>query len=176
MVNVSDEQLTIRIANSWKVFKNLEIGAEFNGSRLTNHNKNSLERPADYLFSPYPKLADDAGNAMAIPKDYRITYVDTISTPGLLGWKYFPLQEAGNGNRTTTKNNSRMAGYLNFLVLNGLTASVHYQWQKESSQLKDIKTNSLLCRYIAIDRDIAFFPLMLPDVGMFLKEFFEAVL
>jgi len=42
---------------------------------------------------PYARLADDQGNPLPTPKDYRMAYTDTAGAGKLLNWEYYPLNE-----------------------------------------------------------------------------------
>ncbi len=56
------------------------------------------------VIYPYARLADDAGNALAVVKDYRSVYTDTAGTGLLPDWKYRPLDEVKNSDNTINRN------------------------------------------------------------------------
>lgn len=87
---------------------------------------------------PYTRLADDTGMPLAITRDYRTSYLSSLS--GLLPWEYKPLEEADiAGNRTRTgdyKINTRFS----YKVLPGLEAAVLYQFGSNRGTRRNLHT------------------------------------
>ncbi|WP_159442333.1 SusC/RagA family TonB-linked outer membrane protein [Chitinophaga niabensis] len=129
-INSTNERLTMRFNNIWRPSRNLQIRAEINWGQSNVERKNSVENYQLLLTAPYHRLSDEQGNALAIPKKYRLPYVDTVKFPGQLDWHYKPIEEASNGNYNFRNYNTRINSGLSYTLIPGLKAEINYQWQK----------------------------------------------
>lgn len=129
-INSVNDRLTLRFNNIWRPIKNLQIRAEINWGQSNVERRNSLENYQLLLTGPYYRLSDEQGNVLAIPKKYRLPYIDTVKFPGQLDWHYKPIEEAGNGNYSFRNYNTRINSGLSYILIPGLKAEVNYQWQK----------------------------------------------
>ncbi|MBO9672137.1 MAG: SusC/RagA family TonB-linked outer membrane protein [Sphingobacteriaceae bacterium] len=100
-------KINSKMSMSYRPYKNLEIST---GLYYTNSNARtgkpdygSISSTSGNLY-PYAEFADVDGNALAIPKDRRATYLRGLAG-GLLGdWNYYPLtdyQHVENGTKTS---------------------------------------------------------------------------
>lgn len=137
-ININNERLSLRFNNKWRPMDKLTLTGEINWIKSTDNSKNSLGSYSAVLNNPYAFLADEQGNPLAVPFLYRSTYVDTVSFPGKLDWKYVPLNESKNGNRKSAVNNIRIVGGVNYKIFNGLSAEVTYQWQTALTEIINI--------------------------------------
>jgi hypothetical protein len=88
---------------------------------------------------PYAQLADEDGNALAIARDYRVSYMDSTEQLGFGDWRYRPLDE----NRLAD-NQTRLAGMVwnaggVYRIMNGLTAEVQAQWQQQTLKTENLR-------------------------------------
>jgi len=100
-------KLNSKMSMSYRPYKNLEISTGF---YYTNSNASTGKPDYGTISSisgnlyPYAEFADADGNALAIPKDRRATYLNGLAG-GLLGnWSYYPLtdyQHVKNGTKTS---------------------------------------------------------------------------
>jgi TonB-linked SusC/RagA family outer membrane protein len=133
--NVRDEnsRLSLNLNNTYKVFKNLELNAAINYTQ-TNNNYNGLNYtqflPTGNSTAPYTRLADENGNALAVPYGYRLAFQDTASYPGLLDWHYRPLEELKNNDNTSKGYDTHIGAGVKYTILSGLNANVKYQFQR----------------------------------------------
>lgn len=143
-INIRSEGLSLAFNNTWTPLKNLEISALLNWTQATQQNNNGLGGYGAILpEGPSQRLADKSGNALAIPRTYRMGYVDTVSFPGKLDWQYRPLDEARNGNNLTKNYSTRISGSLNYTLLKGLKIDLSYSWQKgttDNTAIQDLNT------------------------------------
>jgi len=129
-IGSTNDRLTIRFNNTWTPIKNLKINAQLNWGQSIAENNNSLGSYNAVLTNPYLRLADERGNALAIPNKYRMTYVDTVSFPGKLDWYYRPLEEAKNGSIVIKGYDTRIVGSAIYTIIPGLSIDASYNWQK----------------------------------------------
>lgn len=149
-VGRSDKRLTLRMNSTWKPVRSLEITGEINyiqGVNVSRLNDYADLLPIGGTRAPYTRLADDNGNALAIPHLYRLAYVDTATYPALLDWHYRPLDELNHNESTARQNDIRFIGGLKYHLIPGLDVGMTYQYQKSNSSTVSIsKPNSFRVR------------------------------
>ncbi|SEK80887.1 SusC/RagA family TonB-linked outer membrane protein [Parapedobacter koreensis] len=89
--------------------------------------------PSSIGPSPYLRLADGQGNALAVPRDLRYRYAESAASNGLLDWLYRPLDEQRRNANTTFSNELRINGDLNTRIWRGLSAKVSYQYVRANA-------------------------------------------
>jgi TonB-linked SusC/RagA family outer membrane protein len=133
-----NNRLTLRSDNTYKATKNLTINAYLNYSQATIHT-NGFDYMGLLTGAPlYTKLADDAGNALAIPYKFRQAFADTVGYPALNDWRYYPLLEDNNKNYTGTSMDIRAGGGLQYTLPAGFRLDVNYQYQRIVHETKNI--------------------------------------
>ncbi|WP_337855544.1 SusC/RagA family TonB-linked outer membrane protein [Pedobacter sp. GR22-6] len=80
--------------------------------------------------SPYDHIAGEDGAPLAVVKNLRMSYVDTIGGGRLLDWRYRPLED------NTANNTSNLTGVIfnvgaSYRIASGLKTTLLYQFQKE---------------------------------------------
>jgi len=80
----------------------------------------------------YSLLADVAGNAIPVMRQYRQPYLDTAGTGKLLNWNYYPLTDHKDINSTNRVNTIIANSGLHAGIIKGLTADIRYQYQRQS--------------------------------------------
>jgi len=82
-------------------------------------------------FYPYTQLADANGNALAVNKNYRQTYLDTIGGGKLLNWNYYPLTDYQHST-TSVVNTDILANLgLQYQFNSQLTANLRYRYEQQ---------------------------------------------
>lgn len=146
-INVKNERLTFRWNNSWQPIKGLSITTEMNWIKADYNSNNNLATPGttrDKLFAyTYNKISDEVGNPLPIQYDYRTSYIDTVSAPGLLDWHFYPINEAKDGQSKSQSNEIRFFGAINYRFSGALSASLQYQYQNSTGEIKDIYSTNL---------------------------------
>ena len=80
---------------------------------------------------PYASLADAAGKAVAIVKDYNIPFVQQAKANGFLNWQFMPLDELRNHYNTTSSasQENRVTANIRYDIAKGFTAQVRFQYE-----------------------------------------------
>ena len=96
------DRLSLTSSLSARPVKNLELNGVFSYSRENRRfQAPNTDVSTDYLqYFPYTKFADENGNALAVPKDYRPAFVDLLNTTygsRILDMTYKPLEEIDLG-------------------------------------------------------------------------------
>jgi TonB-linked SusC/RagA family outer membrane protein len=145
--NVRDEnsRFTLNFNNTYRLFKNLELNSFLSYVQANSKNNglsstSFLPTGGSSITAPYTRLADENGNALAVPVGYRIAYVDTASFPGLLDWHYRPLDELRNNNNESKQFDTRIAAGVKYTITSGLNANVRYQFQRALTNLQSYRS------------------------------------
>ncbi|HSC36623.1 MAG TPA: hypothetical protein VLD19_02080, partial [Chitinophagaceae bacterium] len=139
-------RLTIRLEDSWKPVKNLELNGYVVYTKTDTRDNNinymyMLPTGEGGRVAPYTRLADANGKALPIPWGYRMEYVDTISQPGLLDWHYRPLDELHYSDLSYRQSDTRLGAGVKYRPLAGMVAEIKYQYEK--GMVNNLYYNSL---------------------------------
>jgi TonB-dependent starch-binding outer membrane protein SusC len=127
------QRLTVNSTNIYYPTKKLEITTGINYSHNITDNNNSfgyntisVGNKTGKLY-PYAKLADASGNPMDIPKDYRVSYVDSVMKLGFLDWRYRPLEELALANQTARVSNLLVRVGIKYNISAHFSFDINYQ-------------------------------------------------
>ncbi|AMP99818.1 TonB-dependent receptor [Pedobacter cryoconitis] len=154
---------SISAGNIINLFNNkLEINNSLNF--IYNNTKNNNGGPSDiingttagsYIY-PYAQLSDEHGNALPLVKNFNTSFISSASQSGLLDWNYAPLDEINIADNTTKRRNIRLSTALKYNILQGLSASILYQYTDISATGRNFRsqdsyfTRDLINRYTQI--------------------------
>ncbi|SDE94661.1 TonB-linked outer membrane protein, SusC/RagA family [Mucilaginibacter pineti] len=128
----SNSRLSLRLLNSFQPLKNLEFTADIWYTRQQQQtnglNYSGLTTAGVGIISPYARLADDNGNALAIPRDYRFTYQQQAAANGLVDWLYRPLDELKLADNTARNNEIKLNGGLKYTFFKDFNINASYQF------------------------------------------------
>ncbi|UBM60036.1 SusC/RagA family TonB-linked outer membrane protein [Marinilongibacter aquaticus] len=131
------QRFTLRSENTLKPTKKLSLRLGLNYAQISNQNNNPGSTgifPSSKSLYPYAELADAEGNPLAIPKDYRLGYLDGLSESGLLDWHYRPLQELQLSDRSSTQHDVRIRGSVSYAFSPVLNLELSYQRELQQGQ------------------------------------------
>nr|WP_052306780.1 SusC/RagA family TonB-linked outer membrane protein [Chitinophaga pinensis] len=101
------------------------------------------------VYYPYAQLADKDGNALALPKDFRYSFISNLQDEGLLDWTYRPLDELKFADNTNRQYHIRLNPGLKVNIFKGLDAEIRYQFEKQISKARDYQNvNTYMTRYM----------------------------
>lgn len=128
-------RLSLTMQNAFIPLKGLEIttGVTYTQTnKITDNSGISMANPTGKVIYPYAKLADDAGNALATPKDYRQAYLDTAGNGKLLDWKYRPLDELNMADNRLKQTDLLLNIGAVYNCSKNLSAELRYQFEKQN--------------------------------------------
>jgi TonB-linked SusC/RagA family outer membrane protein len=153
-------RLNLNLQNTFKPVKDLEITAGI-WYTLQNSQNNGLSfnslSAGTIGVSPYLRLADEQGNALSIPKDYRFAYQQATPTAQLLDWLYRPLDEIESADNRRSGSQIRLSGGLKYKILNNFNINATYQYAGDINKNKNYYTperyyvRNLVNRYTQAD-------------------------
>ncbi|MEP6748456.1 MAG: SusC/RagA family TonB-linked outer membrane protein [Bacteroidota bacterium] len=120
-----------------KPTKKLEVENElfFTSSTTVTNGINNLTPSGDKSnYYPYAQLADAAGNALALPKDYRMAYLDTAGQGILKNWLYRPLDELQYADNTAALSDILLKGSLRYTPVQGLNIDLSGQYERSNTK------------------------------------------
>lgn len=143
-VGNGNQRITFHSVITAKPLKNLELNAGINytASKVENNGISPLiPGSGKAVLYPYAKLADSAGNALAIDKDYRTAYLDTAGGGLLLDWKYRPLDEQKLNDKTTITNDILLKGNIRYRFTNSFNGELSGQYEKARNDNRNLYSN-----------------------------------
>lgn len=140
LMNTRYERSSIRLSNTIRPIKNLEIQTRFSylqANELQPSSYRQLGYGNQNLYS-YVNFKDSNGEAIVMPFDYRVDYVKTAKDKGLLDWGFRPVEEINLiNNRSNTQDFVGNIG-ANYKIAKHLGAELKYQYQKQLTAQKDL--------------------------------------
>jgi len=106
---------------------------------------------------PYARIADAAGNPLAITHDYRQSFIQGAQQLGFLDWSYKPLEEISLADNTQNSLDYRLNIGLNYKIKPYLTAAILYQYGqtitngRNLQSLKTYYTRDLINNFTSVD-------------------------
>ncbi|HLZ85787.1 MAG TPA: SusC/RagA family TonB-linked outer membrane protein [Puia sp.] len=155
LVRNAYDRITVNGSNTYSLIpKKLELTSSVAFTSSTTYNNNPGGIAVNY---PYLKLADAAGNALAVPFQLRMGYVDTAGQGRLLDWHYRPLDELRNANNATRLTDYRLDFGLRYSFGKGWQAQALYHYGQGSSDDQNLQslatfyTRNLLNEFTQVD-------------------------
>lgn len=133
-------RITLNATNTYAFLKQkLEIttGIQYSQSKsvLNNPGYSSVVMNIGSSLYPYARIADEQGMPVILTKDYRTTYLQSVSQSGqgLLDWTYKPLEEINHADNQTRLTNYHINLGLKYKLTQGLNTEVLYQYRNSLS-------------------------------------------
>ncbi|HWK98989.1 MAG TPA: SusC/RagA family TonB-linked outer membrane protein, partial [Parapedobacter sp.] len=125
------------------ISKRLRIDGGFNVSFLRSKSGRpgygDINAYSNGLF-PYAEFADAEGNALPVIMNNRLSYLETLTDPELLDWKYYPLEDYKHNRNTQRSTHVTLTSGLEFDLLKWLKLSVNYQFQTQRGLSENLQT------------------------------------
>lgn len=128
---------TVNSQNTYRPIKNLELTAGLNYSKSNTdlNNANGYGNLNAYYMGnyeynnlyPYARLADQQGNAVAVPKNFSTAYIASMQSKGFLDWNYRPLDEIRNADNSTKINDLLLRFSARYKIIPSLNVEMQYQ-------------------------------------------------
>lgn len=136
--NEEFNRYTLRFENTIKPHRNLEINSFIVHTQSRGKTPNVSYKDflplglSGTLAAPYTFLADKQGNALHVPASngYRLPFVDTSNSTGLLDWHYRPLDELSFSDNQVDNFNTRIGGAIRYSIIRGLSIEAKGQYEK----------------------------------------------
>ncbi|WP_164735360.1 SusC/RagA family TonB-linked outer membrane protein [Pseudoflavitalea rhizosphaerae] len=132
LVGATNDRVTLRTVNTFKVLRNFQIEAGAYLTQTINKSGNnlgySISSGAGKSLYPYADLVDDLGSSLALVKDFRQPFTDTIGKGVLNDWQYKPYDEIGFASNQYNDKTQQANITLRYNFRSKLTAEVLYQY------------------------------------------------
>ncbi|ANH80007.1 hypothetical protein A8C56_02560 [Niabella ginsenosidivorans] len=145
-----NNRVNFRFNSSFKLGKRviLNAGANYTATTILAGSPayNSI-RVYSNRAVPYLRFRDEAGNPIALAKDYLRSYTDTAGQGRLLDWNYYPATDNDFIKDKTNREDLIGIAGLTVKIIDGLNLYVNYQYQKQTgSQERLYKEESYYAR------------------------------
>lgn len=133
-------RLTIRSEHNINLLEGLNVNAGIIYTQINHENHlNSINtiNPTGRVMYPYADLVDENGNALAIPKDYRLGYIDTLGAGKLLDWAYRPLDELNVADNTSQQKSIRLNTGVSYKFDSHFNTEIRYQYEQQSGSSRN---------------------------------------
>ncbi|WP_104382176.1 SusC/RagA family TonB-linked outer membrane protein [Sphingobacterium sp. HMA12] len=132
------KRINLRLQNTIILTDNLSLSSNLTLTKSENHSGRQgigqISSKGGFLY-PYAMLADAQGNSLAIPKDWRYSYIDTFGNGKLLDWKYYPLEDYKSNEQKGEVLDILANVSLNYKFLKWFKADLLYQYQRQGSSM-----------------------------------------
>ncbi|MFD2963684.1 MULTISPECIES: SusC/RagA family TonB-linked outer membrane protein [Olivibacter] len=117
-------------------FKNFSITTSLNYSVQHRESDDTYQdiRIGSRTIYPYARLTDHEGNALAIPRLYRESFIESEKEKGV-DWSFFPLNEMGYRDNRSKLANVRFNTGLHYQLIARLNISLKYQLEQQTDNL-----------------------------------------
>ncbi len=121
-------------------FYELNLGVNYSGSGRADNGiaVQSFTPLGKSSIYPYARLADEKGEALAIPQRHRLSYTSGALENGLLDWEYRPLDEISFGQNHSNSSDLRIFSSLRFVLIKDLALELKYQYQNSSDNNSNV--------------------------------------
>lgn len=140
-LHAKSNRLTARWENLYRPSKKWEFSLN---TAFTKSNFNS-GRPAWGSINtavgnlpPYTRFADEHGNALAVAKDYRLPFIDTLGAGKLLDWKFYPLNDYQYNRVTGALHEFSAVAGLRYRFTAWLNFDLRYRYQQQLSESENL--------------------------------------
>jgi TonB-dependent starch-binding outer membrane protein SusC len=132
------ERVTMNNYNTFRLLKQLELST---GTTLTLTNSSYAIAPIQIApsggktsYYPYAQLVNENGQAAALPRDYRYSYISTLGGNGeVTDWSYKPLDDINHEQNSTKAYHIRFNPNVRYTIIPGLDVMARYQFEEQLS-------------------------------------------
>lgn len=130
VVSAMDDRLNFRTSLNFKPMRKLELqlSSVYTQSLNKSPGDANLKSYPD-RFPPYTRLADESGNPLAIGRDFRTSFIDTVGNGRLLDWKYRPLSEISASSEKQQSKDLLLNIGAKYNISSIFSAEVKYQFE-----------------------------------------------
>lgn len=141
IVNDGNKRNTFNASINIKPVKSLELNSSFfyTDTKSVNDGINAVAPGLDKAnIYPYARLANDAGNPIAVIRDHRTGYIDTVGNGLLKDWNYYPLQEINDQNISTREQDILLDLGLKYKFNNQFSVQLKGQYENMHMQNRNL--------------------------------------
>lgn len=135
-LNAKFSRTNLRFLNTFRPLKGLSLtsGIYFTQSQSTTGRPGlgDIGSKNQFIY-PYAQFADDSGNALALPKDWRQSFIQTAGNGRLLDWDYYPLEDYKHATGRNMVNDILVNTGVDYQLFNGFVAGLKYTYERQAS-------------------------------------------
>ena len=134
------KRLNLKFQNTWKPLRQLTLstGISFNQNESASGRSGYGSVTVKNNGLPYLLFANEAGNALAVPRQYNQDYIHSLGGGKLLDWNYYPLNDWQYSRATGENTEVILNAALHYKLAKGLEAEVRYQHHRQNGQSESL--------------------------------------
>ncbi|MBE9597850.1 SusC/RagA family TonB-linked outer membrane protein [Pedobacter sp. MC2016-24] len=142
VLNDKFKRYSLKLQNTYRPLEALEFSTSiwFNASELASGRPGygSIISRNSNLY-PYAQFADENGNAVAIPKDWRLSFIETVGNGKLADWRYYPLTDYLNVQNRNSINDLVINTGISYRLPMGFNVDLKYQYERQNNSVNSLQ-------------------------------------
>lgn len=137
-VRLQHDRFTIKMNQTVRLFSKTELHSGLRWLHSSSDEAPVIVGYGEGMKFPYSMLADKDGNPIAVPHDYRMSFLDTAGQGMLLDWQYRPLEEITNYSYQSTLQNLKAIFGLRQQILDELSVDFNYTFSRGATNTRNL--------------------------------------
>ena len=130
------QRTNLRFQNTYQPLKQLSLSTGIlytqNRSKSGRYGYNDISMKGN-AFVPYMQMADAAGKALPVAREWNQSYIQNTAEGRLLDWNYYPLTDWQHQTSSSSASDILATATLDYRVVRGLNATINYQYERQFS-------------------------------------------
>ncbi|MFD2554390.1 SusC/RagA family TonB-linked outer membrane protein [Sphingobacterium tabacisoli] len=126
------QRLNLRLQNIYRFSERLSLAANLYYTQSISASGRLGYNDVPNLL-PYMHLADVDGDPLAVPRNYRQSFVEKLEEGKLLDWSYYPLTDWKYQVRNNKLSDVLVNTEIQYGLLKGFNAAVNYQYERQQT-------------------------------------------
>lgn len=126
-----DDRFNLTFKNTYVPFRAVRLQAGLTHTQSRSDNGRTGFSPNTI---PYTQIVDNNGNALAVMRDFRQPFLDTLGDNLLLDWNYYPLTDDKYVSNRFSSSHTLLNLGIDFRPLNWLGLNVKYQYGRQQAR------------------------------------------
>ncbi|MGJ1404868.1 MULTISPECIES: SusC/RagA family TonB-linked outer membrane protein [Sphingobacterium] len=126
------ERINLRFQQAYEISKQFSVATNLYYTQTATKSGRNGYNDISNLF-PYTRIADQNGQALAVPRNYRQSFIESFGDGNLLDWSYYPLVDSEHQIRRSPATDLLGTIELNYEIIKGLKIAGNYQYEQAHS-------------------------------------------
>lgn len=135
-LNAKFSRTNLRFFNTFRPLKGLSLtsGIYFTQSQSTTGRPglSDIGSKNQFIYT-YAQFADDSGKSLALPKDWRQSFIQTAGNGRLLDWNYYPLEDYKHATGKNMVNDILVNTGVDYQLFSGVVAGLKYTYERQAN-------------------------------------------
>lgn len=123
------ERINLRFQQAYEISKQFSVATNLYYTQTDTKSGRNGYNDISNLF-PYTRIADQNGQALTVPRNYRQSFIESFGDGRLLDWSYYPLVDSEHQIRRSPATDLLGTIELNYEIIKGLKIAGNYQYEQ----------------------------------------------